>query len=244
MSILVGRDNDVLQVHPPGGARHLTTGGSDWLWAVTAIFFVSFLAFFVLSLRPRNGERIFHYLFSIALLVGTVVYFAQAADLGWTVIPQANQADEGATRQIFWAKYVLWVVAFPVIIIALGIVSTISWAGIAFNVFLSWIWIISYLVCAFTMSNYKWGFFAFGTVAWFVLVFGTFTHGRFAAGRAGIGGDFLMLSGWTTFLWLNYVIAFGISDGGNDIGVTASFIYFGILDRKSGPNPPRIANLQ
>lgn len=40
----------------------------------------------------------------------------------------------------------------------------------------------------------------------------------------------LGISAWVNLLWLNYPIAFGISDGGNVIGGTGAFIYFGILD--------------
>lgn len=230
MDPLLRRDNDALRVHPPQGAHQLTTNGSNWLWAVTAAMLLSYLVFFVLSMRPRHGERIFHYVFAAALLTGALVYYAQASDLGWRVISQANNEASFPTRQVFYAKYILWVVAFPAAIIALGLLSTVSWASIAYNVFLAWIWIISYLVAAFTPSNYKWGFFAIGTVAWLALAFGTFTDGRKAAGRSGVGRDFLMLAGWTNFLWLNYVIAFAISDGANRIGVTQMFIYFGILD--------------
>lgn len=39
-----------------------------------------------------------------------------------------------------------------------------------------------------------------------------------------------MLAGWTNLLWLLYPIAFGLSDGGNEIGVTQMFIFVGILD--------------
>ncbi|KAL6411325.1 putative heat shock protein 30 protein [Ilyonectria robusta] len=35
--------NDVLDVNPPAGDSHLSTGGSDWLWAVTAIYTVCFV---------------------------------------------------------------------------------------------------------------------------------------------------------------------------------------------------------
>jgi bacteriorhodopsin len=227
--MLSPRDNDALRVHPPAGDQYLTTNGSNWLWAVTAVFLLSFLAFVVLSMRPRHGERIFHYLFATALIVGGIVYYAQASDLGWSLVTQA-QRGHGVTRQMFWAKYVHWVVAFPAVIVALGLLSTASWASIVYNVALSWVWIISYLVAAYTPTNYKWGFFAFGTLAWFVLALGTFTDGRAAAARSGVGRDFLMLAGWANFLWLNYVIAWGISDGGNIIGVTPMFIYFGILD--------------
>jgi bacteriorhodopsin len=36
-------------------------------------------------------------------------------------------------------------------------------------------------------------------------------------------------------LWFLYPIAFGLTDGGNKIGVTGGFIFFGILDILSVP---------
>jgi len=229
METIVAR-NDALQTHPPQGAHQLTTNGSNWLWAVTALMLLSYLVFFVLSMRPRHGERIFHYLFASALIVGALVYYAQASDLGYHVISQANNATYYPTRQVFYAKYIYWVVAFPAAVIALGLLSTVSWASIVYNVFLSWVWVIAYLVAAFTPSNYKWGFFAIGTLAWLILAFGTFTDGRKSANRSGVDRDFLMLAAWANLLWLNYVIAWVISDGVNRIGITQMFIYFGILD--------------
>jgi len=227
---LVGRGNDALYVHPPQGAHHLTTNGSNWLWAVTALMLLSYLVFFVLSMRPRHGERIFHYLFASALIVGALVYYAQASDLGWRVIGQPHNAARFPTRQVFYAKYIYWVVSFPAAVIALGLLSTVSWASIAYNVFLTWVWVVAYLVSAFTPTRYRWGFFAIGTLAWLVLAFGTFTDGRKAAVRSEVGRDFTMLAGWANLLWLNYVIAFAVSDGGNRLGITQMFIYFGILD--------------
>lgn len=63
-----------------------------------------------------------------------------ASDLGWSVIPTVNDLADGATRQIFFAKYINWVVSFPTVIIALGLLSGVSWATIAYNVALSWTW--------------------------------------------------------------------------------------------------------
>ncbi|KAI1344096.1 heat shock protein 30 [Xylariaceae sp. FL0016] len=230
MAILMGRANDALNVNPPAGNDALSVHGSDWLWAVTAIYIVSFLAFFGLSFVARSGEKVFHYLFTIALLVGSIAYYAQAADLGYDLISQANSKPHFAlTRQIFWPKYVNWVVCFPVITIALGLLSGISWATIFFNVTLAWTWIISYLISAYTTSNYKWGFYAFGTTAWLLLAFNTISATS-AAKRVGVSRDHTLLSGWLNLLWLLYPIAFGVSDGGNRIGVTPMFIFFGILD--------------
>jgi bacteriorhodopsin len=230
MGLILVRDNDALDVNPPAGDAHLAVHGSDWLWAVTAVYVVSFLAFFALSFFARSGEKIFHYLFTIGLLAGSIAYFAQASDLAWSVVPQANSLSHGITRQIFFAKYVYWVIEFPIVTIALGLLSGVSWATIFFNVTLAWTWILSYLFSAYTETNYKWGFYAFGTVAYLLLAFQTLAGGHRSATRVGVTRDHTVLAGWVNLLWLLYPIAFGVSDGGNKIKVTAGFIFFGILD--------------
>lgn len=230
MAILV-RENDALNTNPPPAADNfLTTNGSNWLWAVTAIYLFTALVAFAHSFAARAGERFFHYLFIVANLVGTIAYFAAAADLGWSLIGQSNSLSYGFTRQIFFVKYILWVVSFPVVAIALGVLSGVSWATILYNVALSWIWVVSYLVGAYVSTNYKWGFFAFGTFAWLILAMSTLHFGRQASVRVGVNRDYLLLTGWVNLLWLLYPIAWGLSDGGNRIGVVGSWIFFGVLD--------------
>jgi bacteriorhodopsin len=94
---------------------------------------------------------------------------------------------------------------------------------------------LSYLFSAYTSSNYKWGFFALGTTAYLALAFSTLAQGQHGAKRVGYTRDHSGLAGWTNFLWFLYPIAFGVSDGGNVIGVTESFIFFGILDLLFNP---------
>lgn len=100
MGVIAPR-NDVLQINPPAGAEQLSVEGSDWLWTVTAIYALLFVVYYGLSFRAPFGEKVFHYIFSITLLTGTISYFAQAADLGFSVV-----AVDDTTRQFFWAKYV------------------------------------------------------------------------------------------------------------------------------------------
>lgn len=230
MESLAARANNALDHNPPAGDALLTTNGSNWLWAVTAVFLLSFLLMFALTFVARAGEKIFHYLFAIGLLVGSISYFASASDLGWSVIPQANNRDLYFTRQIFFTKYILWVVEFPVVILATGLLSNVSWATIVYNIFLSWIWVISYLCGAYTQSNYKWGFFAFGTLAMLALTFSVHAGGYRSSSRIGVGRDHSILAGWIGLMWLLYVIGWGVSDGGNRIGVVGGWVWFGILD--------------
>jgi len=231
MALLGLRDNDAILVNPPQGDQYLSRNGSNWLWAAFAVFALSFLVVFILTWTARAGEKIFHYLFAIALLSGTIAYFAMASDLGWSLVSQANNVGTmGATRQIFFAKYAYWVVAFPVIIIALGLLSGVSWATVVYNVALAWAWILSYLFAAYTRTNYKWGFFAIGQTAHLALLFSTLVQGHSGARRVGYTRHHGGLAGWTNLIWLLYPVAFGLSDGGNRIGVTPSFIFFGVLD--------------
>lgn len=227
---ILPRANDALTINPPAGDQQLTEHGSDWLWAVTAVYVVAYLALFGLGFIARAGEKIFHYIFAVALLVGAISYYAMASDLGWSAVAETNELQNGLTRQIFFAKYINWVVAFPSLILALGLLSGVAWATILHNIFLSWIWVVSYLVGAYTTTNYKWGFFAFGTAAYAALAFSTLGGGHRTAGRVGVARDHLLLAGWLNLLWLLYPVAYGLSDGGNRIGVTSSFIFFGILD--------------
>lgn len=223
--------NDALETNPPAGDQYLTTNGSNWLYAVTAIYGFTLLVLFALTFRARAGERFFHYVFIIASFAGLMAYYAMASDLAWSLIPTSlNIASHGASRQIFFAKYVNWVVSFPAIILALGVLSGISWTTIFYNITLSWVWILGYLFAAYTPTNYKWGFFAFGQLAHILLLVITLSHARRVSTRVGISRDYTALAGYVNLIWLLYPIAWGLSDGGNRIGLTSSFIFFGILD--------------
>ncbi|KAJ0115243.1 hypothetical protein J7T55_001653 [Diaporthe amygdali] len=227
MSILI-RANDALGINPPSGVDSaLSVHGSDFLWAVTAIFIVSFLGLLVFCFTTPESDRVFHYLFTCALLAGSVSYYAQASDLGWSAV---EQVDGSGTRQIFWPRYVNWAVAFPSVTLALGLLSDVSWTTIFTNIFICLLWVVTYLVGAYTTTVYKWGFFAFGTFAFVILAMSTLNESREAAQRSGITRDYMILAAIANLCWILYPVAWGLTDGGNKIGVTAGFIFFGVLD--------------
>lgn len=168
----------------------------------------------------------------MSLLVGSVAYFAQASDLGWV----ASQDDaHNTTRQIFYARYINWTVSFPSLALALGLLSGISWTTIILNIFCAWFWVLNYLVAALVTTDYKWGFFAFGTFAYVILAMSTLNESREAAERQGIVRDYMTLSLFVNALWILYPVAFGLSDGGNVVHVTGGFVFFGVLDVLLGP---------
>jgi bacteriorhodopsin len=229
MGIIV-RTNDALIINPPAGDEHLSLNGSKWLWAVTAIYVVSMISVFGLSFTARAREKIFHYAFTIALLVGSISYFAQASDLGWSLVA----TEDNTLRQIFFAKYINWIVSFPVITMVMGLLSGVSWATIIYNVLLTWIWHLTYLCSVYTTTSYKWGFFTFGTIAMAVLLI-NFSIAIKDAARVGTARDYTILYGCVQLTFNLYTSGVGVTDAGNKIGVTGTFIWFGVVDIITGP---------
>lgn len=230
VATLIARANDALNVNPPQGARILSTGGSNWLWAVMAVFALLFLVHAAMSLKAHLGERIFSYIFTLTLFAGAIAYFAMASDLGSRAIATSNGHLEYGSYQIFWPKYAYWAVAFAAVVLALGLIAGTSFATILFAIGLAWLWVFSYFLSAHTATNYKWGFFAFGTVAWMALAAITLGKWRTGARNLGVGSHYTGIAGWVNLLWLLYPIAYGVSDGGNILSPTRGFIFFGILD--------------
>ncbi|KAH7419633.1 heat shock protein 30 [Cadophora sp. MPI-SDFR-AT-0126] len=239
MNVLIARTNDALNINPPVGDFHLVVNGSDWLWAVTAVYALSLLVVIVLTYFAKAGEKIFHYLFTISLFVGAISYFAMASDLGST--PVLTSVQDKGLRQIFYVRYINWFVGWTPLILAVGLVSGVSWATIIFNVALTWIilnstaltllkWVASWLSGALVDTTYKWGFFVFGTFAYFLVSASLLTSGLTTARRLNITKSYLSIAGYLVFFWFLYPIAWGVDDGGNVISVTSGFIYIGILD--------------
>ncbi|KAH8658276.1 hypothetical protein BX600DRAFT_416063 [Xylariales sp. PMI_506] len=228
MSVFL-RANDALIINPAIGVEEvLSLHGSDWLWAVLAVHLIAFFGLLVLCFTVPESQRVFHYLFTIVLLVSSVTYYAQASNLGWSAVTTGSDGD--STRQMFYAKYINWAFSFPSISLALGLLSGVSWTTIISNISICWLWVITYLAAAYTTTSYKWGFFAFGTFSWIILTMSTLNESREAAERLGMTRDYMILAGWASLLWLLYPIAFALSDGSHHLSITGGFIFFGALD--------------
>jgi bacteriorhodopsin len=188
------------------------------------------LGLFVLCFAARESDRVFHYLLTFSILVGGILYYTEASDLGWSAVGPVSEDGPHPSYQLFYAKYVNWFVSFPLTATALGLLSGVSWPTIFTNIAFCWIWVLSYLAAAYTTSVYRWGFFVFGTFCWLILAMSTLNEGREAAQRLGVARDYMILSCWVNLLWLLYPVVFGLTDGAHIISVTSGFIFIGVLD--------------
>ncbi|KAI9883394.1 MAG: hypothetical protein M1823_004845 [Watsoniomyces obsoletus] len=220
---------------------HITTRGSNWLWAVTAVMTVAALAFFGLSFTRPRPQRLFHYLVATACLIAAISYFTMASNLGWTAIPvqfqRNNSKVSGVFRQIWYVRYIMWFVTTPLMLLALLLAAALPWHTILFTILLAEIAIICGLSGALVRTSYKWGFFAFACAALFAVLYHLIVPGRGHARPLGadVNRTYTSAAGLAALTALLYPIAWGLSEGGNVIAPDSEHIFYGILDLLNKP---------
>lgn len=232
--------NRALEINPPTGVDfHITDNGSAWLWSAFCVFiFVGLLMIGLMFRKPAN-ERVFYYTSILPTVFMGLVYFTMASDLGWTPIKAEfnhvktdDQEEHPGYRQVFYAKYIGWFLSFPFHVINLGFLSRTPWGQIAFNVCFTEMYVVLLLVGSLVHSTYKWGFYVLAIGALILVTVCNFvTSGRVAR---KVGRDcsayFHIAASILTVLWFIYPIAFGVSEGGNDIQPDSETIFYGVLD--------------
>lgn len=221
-----------IHVNPSTAARRLTIGASDWLWVVFTIMILSALGAFVWSKFQSKGTRAFHYLAVVILTVSSLAYFAMASDLGQTTI--RTEFRRGATRSVFWVRYIQWFINAPLILLMLLLTTGLPLSDLFLTLFMILVTVVMGLVGALTPSSYKWGFFVFGVVTLIYVVYALLIKGldsRLVANKP----VYSLAAGYTAFIWLIYPICWGLSEGSNAITVTSEMIFYGILDLFAGP---------
>jgi len=179
-----------------------------------------------------SRTRAFHYLAVAILTVSSLSYFAMASDLGQTSV--RTEFRRGATRSIFWVRYIQWFINAPLILLMLLLTTGLPLSDLFLTLFMILVTVVMGLVGALTPSSYKWGFFVFGVTTLFYVVYTLAIRGvgsRLLANKT----VYSFAAGYTAFIWLIYPICWGLSEGSNAITVTSEMIFYGILDLFAGP---------
>ncbi|QLQ80421.1 hypothetical protein HG537_0D04220 [Torulaspora globosa] len=232
--------NEAITINPPIGADfHLTTRGSDWLWAAFCVFLAMAMILIGLMFRKAPNERLFYYTAIAPVIFMAINYFTLASNLGWIPVKAkynhvrtSTQKEHPGYRQVFYSRYIGWFMAFPWPIIQASLLGSTPMWQIAFNVGLTETWVVSLLVAAVVKSTYKWGYYTFAIVAGIVCSISVMTTTRNLV--KNIGSDvfsvFTYFYGVIMFLWAIYPICFGLSEGGNVIQPNSEAVFYGILD--------------
>ena len=157
--------------------------------------------------KPRSN-RIFHYITAGVLMVASVAYFSMGANLGFTPIEvefqRSNPKVRGTYRGIFYVRYIDWVITTPLLLMDLLLTAGLPWPTVLWVILVDEVMIITGLVGALVKSSYKWGYFVFGCIALFYVVYVLAWEARRNANHLGqdVGRVFLYCGSLTAFLWL------------------------------------------
>lgn len=233
--------NDAIGVNSVVG-RHadleISTHGSDWLFAVCAIMAASALGAMAHSFTRLQHQRFFHHITAVLLFVASIAYFAMGSNLGQTPVqaefvrPRSSQVGAAGTREIFYARYIDWFITTPLLLTDLLLTAGMPWPTVIATILADEIMIVCGLIGALTQTSYKWGFWTFGMLAFFYVVYVLLIDAR--RGASALGGaakkTYYSCGVLLIGVWFLYSIAWGVCEGGNVIHPTSEAIFYGILD--------------
>jgi len=230
--------NQAVNINPPNANEHLSTHGSDWLWAAFSFMALCLLTALTVTFRRPRGTRLFHQIAVAVLATSSIAYFSMASDLGATPINVEFRGDGGdPTRQIWYVRYIQWFINFPLLLLEVLLATGLSLSDIMTTLFMSVVLVVSGLVGALVHSTYKWGYYTFGCAAllyvWYVLLWHA-PSSTFAAGGV-IRRGYYLAAGYLAFMLITYPICWACAEGANVISVTSEMIWYGILDCLAGP---------
>lgn len=264
MSSDLQRRNNALNLNPSslnGRTADIssTVHGSDVYFAICAIMATAAFTTLGLSyLKPRQ-DRIFFYITAAINATAAIAYFTMGSNLGFAPIGvefvRTNPKVAGIYRQVFYARYIDWVVTTPLLLMDLMLTAALPWPTIFWTIFLDWVMIITGLIGALVESRYKFGmlravpattdklltkeigFFTIGCAAMFGIFYELAGNGRKHA--KALGSDvykcYLSCGVITLFLWTLYPVAFGLCEGGNVISPDSEAVFYGVLDVVAKP---------
>ncbi|KAI4859982.1 bacteriorhodopsin [Hypoxylon rubiginosum] len=233
-------DNNVVGQH---ANLEITSHASDWYYAVCAAMGASTLIFMALAFRKPQNDRVFHYITASITAVACIAYFAMGSNLGQVPIqaefirPGNKWVRSAGTREVFYARYIDWVITTPLLLLDLLLTAGVPTPTILATILADEIMIATGLIGALTRTRYKWGFWTFGMAALFFIAYELLFDARRHAQT--LGGDakktFMLCGVFLISIWFLYPVAWGLSEGGNVIHPDGEAVFYGVLDVLSKP---------
>ncbi|KAK5996755.1 hypothetical protein PT974_02096 [Cladobotryum mycophilum] len=212
-----------ITVHMDAADIMVTEWGKAFYWALTAIFAVSGTLFLYVALMTQNKRLpVFCHLSFLASYVLSMGYFAMAADLGWAAVEVEFVREawsilgRNPTRQVFWIRYIAWLVATPLQNTQLFLLVSASIETTLLDTFFVFVVIATGLGGAVIPSSYKWGYYFYGAIACAGIGYLIAYHGYgLAAAKGGkLRQLYLLTSSAIGVVWFCYGLAWGLSEGG------------------------------
>ncbi|KAF3906308.1 Opsin-1 [Dactylellina cionopaga] len=231
--------------HTPPHFEHITDLGHRTLWVLFVLMLLSTIGFIVLSWRVAIPKRLFYQLTTYVTLISTFTYYAMATGGGWNLHPVWEKHEHKhdlpdthnfVLRQVFWARYIDWLLTTPLILFNLGALAGVSGSNILNTIVANVALTLTGLFGIYSHgSKTKWGWYAMSWVAFLVVGWNLLTNARATAQRRGSNALYNPLALYTVTVWTGYLIIWGVSDIGRSLSPDGLTVAFAILDILAKP---------
>jgi len=216
--------------------------GTTTLWVVFALMVIASATFAGLSLRVAVSNRVFHVITTLITTIAALSYFTMATGQGVTVkhitIHHAHDhvpdTFEHIYRQIFWARYVDWVLTTPLLLLDLGILAGLNGAHLLIAIIADVIMVLFGLFAAVGNEStpQKWGNYSIAIIAFLVVIWHLAINGRntVRAKSGNVANFYGALAAYTLIIWAAYPIVWGLGDGARRLSVDGEIIAYAVLD--------------
>jgi len=231
--------------HSPPQFEHITDLGHNTLWVLFVLMLLSTLTSIGLSWRVALSKRLFYQINTYVTLISTFTYFAMATGGGWSFhhlwVAHGHKHDLPDThtvvlRQIFWARYIDWLLTTPLILFNLGALSGLSGANILNTIVANVAMTLTGLFSVYSHGGKtKWGWYAMSWLAFTIVGWNLITNARATAQRRGVQVLYNPLALYTVVVWSVYLIIWGVSDLGRTLSPNKVTIVYAVLDVLAKP---------
>jgi bacteriorhodopsin len=221
--------------------------GNRTLWVVVVIMAISSLALYAMAFRVPVQKRLFHTITAFITTIAFLSYFAMATGdgIGFASYTHTEHhkkvpsIDREVRREIYWARYVDWSLTTPLLLLDLSLLAGLSGANILVAIVADVIMVLSGLFAAYGQDkdSRKWGWYAWGCIAYIVIIYQLAVGGREAVARkdSKTKAFYGSIAGFTLIVWTIYPIVWGLSEGGHVIDVDSEIIAYAVLDVLAKP---------
>jgi bacteriorhodopsin len=182
-------------------------------------------------------KRLFHVITALITTFATIAYYALASGDGRSYsvnhYTDGNGIIQTVLREVYWARYIDWVVTTPLLLLDLALLAGVSGANILVIVVADIIMVLTGLFAAYgNNEGQKWGYYTIGIIAYLFIIYHFVVAGRHnaAARDSQTARLFNSLALFTIILWTLYPIVWAVGDGSRKISVDGEIIAYAVLD--------------
>ncbi|KAL2010848.1 hypothetical protein VTN00DRAFT_3566 [Thermoascus crustaceus] len=215
--------------------------GKRTLWVVTVLMGISSLIFYILAARVPVPKRMFHTLTALVTTISFITYLAMSTGDGITYnhirlheshrhVPDTHQ---DIFRQVYWIRYVNWMLTSPLILINLALLSGLNGAHLVIAIFADLLMFVGGIFGTFAAHDpRRWVWFTITCLSYLTVVHQIAFNGRRAASvkDSQTRRFFGSIGGFVLVVFALYPIILATSSLAHRVSIDTEIVAFAVLD--------------